>query len=114
MASFTNEPTEFYQQENKTERKLAMSRTTGGRQRLLDVRAALAALAIAATAAAPVVAFAEATHPAKSTVSAEPNNDEPTIPDPSGGSAGYSPYSPPQYYDDFDYASLGGGGGGGG
>ena len=94
-----------------------MSRTTGGRPRLLDLRAALAALAIAATAAAPVVAFAEATHPAKIAVSAEPNNDDPAIPDPSGGSGGYSPYSPQYdytYFDDFDYASLGAGGGGGG
>jgi hypothetical protein len=53
-----------------------MSRTTASHPRRLDVRTAFAALAIAAIAAAPVVALAEATHPAKTTVSADPNNDD--------------------------------------
>jgi hypothetical protein len=36
----------------------------------------LAALAISAMGAAPAVAFAEATHPAKTTISAEPNDND--------------------------------------
>ena len=67
-----------------------MSRTTATRPRRLGTRAALAALAVAAIAAAPVVALAEATHPAKTTVSADPNNEN------------------------FDYTSITGDGGGGG
>jgi hypothetical protein len=58
-----------------------MSRTT--------VRAALAALAIAAVAAAPLVAFAEVTNAAKTTVSADPNDiDWYYIPDGGGGGGG--------------------------
>jgi len=68
-----------------------MSRTTASRPRRLGARAALAALAVAAIAAPPVVALAEATHPAKTTVSADPNNQ-----------------------DNFDYTSITGDGGGGG
>jgi len=93
-----------------------MSRTTAGRPRP-HIRAALAALAIAATAAAPVVAFAEATHPAKITVSAEPNNNDDLDPTLSGGGSPYSPQYNYTYYDGFDYTSLtgdGGAGGGGG
>ncbi len=90
-----------------------MSRTTAGRSRTLNARAALAALAIAATAAVPGVAFTEAAiHSPKTTVSAEPNDNAPAIPDPSGSSVGYTPSSP--QYDDFDYTSFGSGGGGGG
>jgi hypothetical protein len=65
-----------YQQPMKSERKSAMSRTTASRPRRLGVRAALAALAIAAIAAAPVVAIAEATHLAKTTVTADPNDSD--------------------------------------
>ncbi|SPM31809.1 hypothetical protein [Mycobacterium terramassiliense] len=61
-----------------------MSRTM-----LLGVRAAIAALAIAAAAAAPVAAFTEATHPAKTTVSADPNDvDWYFNGDPGGGGGG--------------------------
>jgi hypothetical protein len=66
--------------------------TTASRLRPLSWRAALAALAIAATAALPAVAFAEAIHPTKTTVSADPD-------------------------DNWDYTVVtgdGGGGGGGG
>jgi hypothetical protein len=53
------------------------------------VRAVLAALAIAAMAAAPVVAFAEVTHPAKNTVNADPYDyDWYYIPDGGGGGGG--------------------------
>jgi len=65
-----------------------MSRTTTGRPRRLDARAALAALAIAGIAAAPMVAFAEATYTAKTTVSAEPNDDWSYIPDGGAGGGG--------------------------
>ncbi|WP_152531198.1 hypothetical protein [Mycobacterium sp. UM_CSW] len=51
-----------------------MSRTTADCPRRLGARAAFAALAIAAMAAAPVVAITEATHPAKATISADPND----------------------------------------
>ena len=51
-----------------------MSRKTADCRRRLGVRAAFAALAIAAMAAAPVVAIAEATHPANTTVSADPSD----------------------------------------
>jgi len=56
-------------------RKSAMSRTTASRPGRVGVRAALAALAIAASAAAPAVAFAEDAHLAKTTVTADPNDD---------------------------------------
>jgi hypothetical protein len=49
-----------------------MSRTTLGR--LLDLHVALAALAIAVMAAAPVVAFTDLIHPVKSTVNADPGD----------------------------------------
>lgn len=88
-----------------------MSRTTAGRPRPLVVRAAFAAVLIAAMAAAPAVAVGAATHPANTTVSAEPN-DGPAIPDPSGGSLSYSPQA--GYYDDYYYVPDGGAGGGGG
>jgi hypothetical protein len=66
-----------------------MSRTTASHSRRLGVRAALAALTVAAAAAAPVVAFAEATHPAKTTVSADPNdNDYYNVGDPGAGGGG--------------------------
>jgi len=52
------------------------------------VRAALAALAIAGVAAAPVVAFAEVTHAAKTTVTADPNDDWYFIPDGGAGGGG--------------------------
>lgn len=68
-----------------------MSRTTARRRRPNDVRAVLAALAIAAAAAAPVPAFVEAAHPAKTTISADPNDG-----------------------DNFDYTGITGDGGGGG
>ena len=64
-----------------------MSKTTTGGPRRLCVRAALAALAIAAAGAAPVAAFAGATHPA--TVSADPNDVDWTyIPDGGAGGGG--------------------------
>jgi hypothetical protein len=51
-----------------------------------DVRAVLAAIAIAAMAAAPLVAFADATHPSNATVGADPNDVVWThIPDGVGG-----------------------------
>ena len=93
-----------------------MRRTTAGRPRPLKARAALAALAIAAAAAAPGLAFVDAIHPTKTTVSADPNDNGPVIPDPSGSSVGYTPPAP-QYVDNFDYTSItgdGGAGGGGG
>jgi hypothetical protein len=66
-----------------------MSRTTAHRLRPPDVRAVLAALAIAAMAAAPLVAIAEATHPANTTVTADPNDvDWNYIPDGGGGGGG--------------------------
>jgi hypothetical protein len=66
-----------------------MSRITASRPRCLDVRAVLAALAIAATAAAPLVALAEATRPAKTTVSADPNDNDWWYPgDPGAGGGG--------------------------
>jgi hypothetical protein len=68
-------------------------RTTTASCRRFDVRAALAAVALAAMAAAPLVAFAEATHSAKTTVSADPSGD---------------------YVDNFDYTSITGDAGGGG
>ncbi|ORW41795.1 hypothetical protein AWB90_21270 [Mycobacterium paraense] len=46
-----------------------MSRTTR-----LGIRASLAALAIAGAAAAPLAAFADATHPANTTISADPSD----------------------------------------
>jgi hypothetical protein len=55
------------------------------------VRSVLAALAIAAMAAAPAVAFTEAIHSTKVTVSADPND-----------------------VDNSDYTWMGSGGGGGG
>jgi hypothetical protein len=85
-----------------------MTRTGADRPRPLDVRTALAALAVAAAVAAPVVALNEIIPPPATMVTAEPN--DPAVPDPADGSGGYSPY----YYDTFDYTSLGGGGGGGG
>jgi hypothetical protein len=66
-----------------------MRRTTANCPGLLSVRAVLAALAIAAMAAAPVVAFAEVTHPAKTTVNADPYDyDWSYIPDGGGGGGG--------------------------
>ena len=64
--------------------------TTTARCRALNVRAALVAPAIAAAAAAPMVAFAEAIHPAKTTVSADPGDDIDYyyVPDGMGGGAG--------------------------
>ena len=53
-----------------------MSRTTARRPKPLDVRFVLAALAISTMAAAPAVTFAEATHSAKTTVSADPNDND--------------------------------------
>jgi hypothetical protein len=85
-----------------------MRRITAAHLRPVNARTALAALAIAATAAAPVVAFAETIPLPKTTVSADPN--DPPIPDPSGG---YTPYAP-QNVDNFDYTSITGDGGGGG
>ena len=70
-----------------------MRRTTADCPRSLGVRAGLAALAIAAIAAAPLAAFAEATHPATGTVNADPS--------------GYD-------YDDWYFMPDGGAGGGGG
>ncbi len=64
-------------------------RTTADCPRRLGARAAFAALAIAALAAAPVVAFAEATHPANTTISADPTDvDYQYIPDGGGGGGG--------------------------
>jgi hypothetical protein len=65
-----------------------MSRTTAGHLRCLELRVVLAALAIAATAAAPVVAFGEATHPAKTTLGADPNDDYDYYYVPDGGAGG--------------------------
>jgi hypothetical protein len=66
-----------------------MSRTTADCPRRLGARAAFAALAIAAIAAAPVIALAEATHPASTTISAEPNDvDYQYVPDGGGGGGG--------------------------
>ena len=65
-----------------------MSRTTARRPRCLDVRGALVALAIAAIAAAPVVAFTETIHPTKISVSADPNDDWYYVPDGGGGGGG--------------------------
>jgi len=62
-----------------------MSRTTVGR--LLDLRVGLAALAIAAMAAAPVVAFTDAIQPIKTT-SGDPNDDWYYIPDAGAGGGG--------------------------
>lgn len=44
------------------------------RTKRLGIRAAFAALAIAGATAAPIAAFANATHPAKTTISADPND----------------------------------------
>ena len=77
--------------------------------RPLDVRIALAALAIVAAAAGPAVAFAEATHPAKTTVSADPN--DPPIPNPPSPVAP-APAAPQVEYNWQDYMGSGGGGGG--
>jgi hypothetical protein len=61
-----------------------MSRTTR-----LGIRAAFAALAIAGAAAAPIAAFADATHPANATFSADPNDvDYYFNGDPGGGGGG--------------------------
>ncbi len=66
-----------------------MSTTTSDCRRRLGVRTAFAALAIAAMAAAPVVALAEAMHPANTTVSADPNDiDYNFAGDPGGGGGG--------------------------
>jgi len=66
-----------------------MSTTTARHPRPLGLRAVLAASVIAMTAAAPVVAFAEATHPPKTTVSADPSDvDWYYVPDGGGGGAG--------------------------
>lgn len=65
-----------------------MSKTTTGCLRRLDARLALAALAVAAIAAAPVVAFTDAVHPTKTTVSADPNDDWYYIPDGGAGGGG--------------------------
>ncbi|WP_156764986.1 hypothetical protein [Mycobacterium sp. 1081908.1] len=66
-----------------------MSRTTADCPRRLGARTAFAALAIAAMAAAPVVAIAEATHPAKATVSADPSDvDYNFVGDPGAGGGG--------------------------
>lgn len=90
-----------------------MTRTGADRPRPLEIRVVLAALAIAAAVAAPVVALNEIIPPPAAMVTAEPNDA--AVPDPSGGSGDYSPYSPQySYYDTFDYTLLGGGGGGGG
>jgi hypothetical protein len=60
--------------------------TTASRLRPLSWRAALAALAIAATAALPAVVFAETIHPTKTMVSADPDEvDWYYIPDGGGG-----------------------------
>jgi hypothetical protein len=90
-----------------------MIKTSARRPRPLDVRTALAALAITAAIAAPVVAFNELVPPPAAMVTAEPT--DPAVPDPSGGSGANSPYSSPySAYDGFDYTSLGDAGGGGG
>jgi hypothetical protein len=67
-----------------------MSRTTARRPKPLDVRFVLAALAIATMAAAPAVTFAEATHSAKTTVSADPNDNDYyyNVGDPGAGGGG--------------------------
>lgn len=66
-----------------------MSRTTADYRRRLGVRTAFAALAIAAMAAAPVVALAEAMHPANTTVSADPSDvDYNFVGDPGAGGGG--------------------------
>jgi len=66
-----------------------MSRTTADCPRRLGARAAFAAVAIAAIAAAPVIAIAGATHPANTTISAEPNDvDYQYVPDGGGGGGG--------------------------
>ena len=66
-----------------------MSRTPADCRRHLGVRAAFTALAIAALAAAPVVAIAEATHPANATVSADPSDvDYNFVGDPGAGGGG--------------------------
>jgi hypothetical protein len=80
-----------------------MTRTGARRARPLDMRVVLAALAIGAAVAAPVVALNEIIPPPAAMVNAEPN--DPAVPDPSGGSGAY---------DTFDYTSLGDAGGGGG
>lgn len=64
-----------------------MNRTATSRPRRLDARVALAALAIAAMAAAPVVAFTDAIQPIKTT-SGDPNDDWYYIPDSGGGGGG--------------------------
>jgi hypothetical protein len=90
-----------------------MTTTGADRPRPLDKRVVLAALAGAAAVAAPVVALNEIIPPPGALVTAEPN--DPAVPDPSGGSGVYSPYSSPSsYYDTFDYTSLGDASGGGG
>jgi anti-sigma-K factor RskA len=66
-----------------------MSRTTAACPRRLGARAAFAALAVAAIAAAPVIALAEATHPANTTISADPSDvDYQYVPDGGGGGGG--------------------------
>ena len=67
-----------------------MSTTTARHPRPLGLRAVLAAFVIAVTAATPVVAFVEATHPANTTVSADPSNDYDYyyVPDGGGGGGG--------------------------
>jgi len=74
--------------------KLAMHSTTANR-RPSELRAAFAALAIVATAATPVVAFAGAAELPTTTVSVEPT---------------HSPQSGCSYSDDFDYTSPDSGG----
>ncbi|HTY33846.1 hypothetical protein [Mycobacterium sp.] len=66
-----------------------MGRTTVHRRRPPDVRFVLAALAIAGMAAAPVLAFTEAIHPANTTVSADPTDvDYNYVPDGGAGGGG--------------------------
>jgi hypothetical protein len=67
-----------------------MGRTTARRPKPFDVRFALAALAIPAMAAAPAVAFTEAAHSAKTTVSADPNDNDYyyNVGDPGAGGGG--------------------------
>jgi hypothetical protein len=84
-----------------------MTRTGADRRRPLDKRVVLAALAIAAAAAAPMVALNEIIPSPAAMVTAQPN--DPAVPDPSGGSG-----SQDSYYDTFDYTSLGDAAGGGG
>jgi hypothetical protein len=63
--------------------------TTASRLKPLNWRATLAALAIAAAAAVPAVAFAEAIHPTKTTMSADPDDNwDYTIMTADGGAGG--------------------------